>query len=181
MPDDAPSPIPYATPVPRRRSVRFWFAVMAAAVLFVIGLLLAVVAYQSERAARAEAVAARAAAAAAAARAAVQQAAAVASTAPTRFAILSHSAIPLPGMKDVVAHVDEISSGQVALTLTHVRKQLIPRTTMHEGDLRQFTIGSTVLVIELVEMKSLASGDVVAVFEVRAAGAASSSSFRNAR
>ena len=170
MSDDAPTPLPYATPVPRRRNVRFWVAIVAAVVLFVIGLLLAVVAYQAARAARAEAVAARAAAAAAAARAAVQQAGAVASTAPTRFAILERSSMPPPGMKDVLAHIDDVGSGRVVLTLTYLRKQLFPPATMREGDAREFTLGPAPFVIELVELKSLASGDDVAVFEVRPAG-----------
>ena len=170
MSDHAPTPIPYATPLPRRRNVRFWVARATAGVLFVIGLLFVVVAYQATRAARAEAVAARAAAAAAAARAAVQQAGAVASTTPTRFAILERSSMPPPGMKDVLAHVDDIRSGQVVLTLTYLRKQLFPPATMREGDARPFTIGTTAFVIELVDVQSLAGGDDVAVFEVRAAG-----------
>ena len=170
MSDEAPTPIPYATPLPRRRNARSWVALTAVVVLFVVGLLLILVAYQATRAARAEAVAARAAAAAAAARAAVQQAAAVTPTAPTRFAILERSSVPPPGMNDVLAHVDDVVSGQAVLKLTYLRKQLFPPATMREGDARPFTIGTTAFVIELIELKSLAGGDDVAVFEIRAAG-----------
>jgi hypothetical protein len=150
-------------------------AIVAAIVLLVIGLLLAVVAYQAARAARAEAVAARLAAA----QAAAQQAAAVASMVPSRFTIVERSTMPLPGMKPVLAHIDDIRADQVVLTLTYLRKQLFPPATMRQGDDRQFTIGTTAFVIELVELKHVERADDVAVFELRVAGAAPSTSPSN--
>ena len=165
MSDDTPTPLQYATPVPRRRNLLLWSAIILAVGAFVIGLLLALIGYQAARAARAEAAAARAAAV----RSAALQPALPVPTVPSRMTVVGQSSHAVPGTNGMLrAQIDDITGGSVSIDVSFVHgTRVLPLTSMCAGDVNRFSIGTATLEIELVEVgNDLVRGDF-AVFELR--------------
>ena len=171
MSDSPVAPLPYATPAPRRGRTWFWLVAIIVACLLGTSVFFVMVrrAVTIAQVSQARAAAAAAATAAAAARATI-----IPPTQPSRVTIVQRTKRPLPGTNGTItAHVGDITGGQTLLTIHGARgNALVPTTSMREGDVQQFTVGTATFDIELVELKNFLTGDDLAVFEVRAAGAA---------
>lgn len=161
MTEQSHAPLEYATPVPRsRRRFGFFISLLVLASLIGVGAL-----FLTTR---------RYVAVGTVTLAPAITVGVAAPTAPSRVTVVQRKSQVLPGSDGTItAHIGDITGGQVLLTVDDINgQQLVPTTSMREGDVLHFTVGTATFDIELVELKNFLTGDDFAVFEVRAAGTA---------
>jgi hypothetical protein len=97
-------------------------------------------------------------------------------TAPSQITIIQRTTKPLPGTNGtILARIGDITGGQVLLKLEDSRHNpILDTVSVHEGDVRTFTVGTASFDFELTQLKNFLVGEDFAVFTIRAAGTAMS-------
>jgi hypothetical protein len=94
-------------------------------------------------------------------------------TVTSRVRIVQRDEQPVPGTDGgVVARIGDITGGQTLLTVNDAQGNVLVNTvSMRVGDSTTFTVAASTFEVELVELNNFVTGDDLAVFDVRQAGA----------